>query len=490
MTIHQTILDLLGKGIIIDPEAIRLIRSGNYASFLGNINLNEGQILTKDLLLGLSANAQQIRQVEVLRQSKKVIAKDYQSKVNILSDYQENHDTKDTGVFVKHFNDRYSKFRNFFANRLDVQKPVSIGRYAGNSAAVESKVSIIGMVVKKSKSKTGNTLIEVEDPTGQIVVLIRGDKDIGQEKVLRDEVLAFSGNISKGYFFADKITWPDIRIRSSNDVARTLDPISAVFLSDLHFGSGKFLNSVETKFINWLKSDDPQATKVKYIFIAGDIVDGIGVYPSQKDDLEIPDIYKQYSKFEEFVQKIPNHIQVIACPGNHDAVRGAEPQPALPKKFVPNLYGMDNVHLVSNPSMINIHAQECPGVNVLLYHGHSFVSLIDAIPELRQHGISKPQYVMREILKRRHLAPLYGSTTVSPEPKDHLVIEQVPDIFHSGELHSHCVDNYKGVTLINSSTWQGQTAFIDRIGHTAVPGKVTIVDLQTRATYVKDFYQS
>src|SRR3989338_2216455 len=169
MTIHQTILDLLGKGIIIDPEAIRLIRSGNYASVLGNINLNEGQILTKDFLLGLSATAQQIQQVEVLRQSKKVIAKDYQSKVNILSDYQENHDTKDTGVFVKHFNDRYSKFRNFFANRLDVQKPVSIGRYAGNSAAVESKVSIIGMVVKKSKSKTGNTLIEVEDPTGQIV---------------------------------------------------------------------------------------------------------------------------------------------------------------------------------------------------------------------------------------------------------------------------------------------------------------------------------
>lgn len=495
MSVHQTILDLLGKGIVVDPEVIKLMRSGQYVDAIQNLSLKSGQVLTKSFLEEVSSIKQfeqepakdQIK-IEVLAHSKKIIAKDYQSKVKLLSDYQENHDLKDTTAFVKYFNDRYSKFRKFFSNRMDLNKVVSIGRY--NSAnAIENKISVIGMVVKKTKTKTGNTLIDIEDPTGQITVFVNSDKKIGQDKIINDEVLVFNGNISKGYLFADKILWPDIRIKSMNDIAKTIDPVAAAFISDLHFGSKKFLKEVETKFINWLKSDDKLALKIKYIFIAGDIVDGVGIYPGQMEDLEFPDIYKQYGQFEEFVQKIPEHIQIIACPGNHDAVRNAEPQPSLPKKFVPRISKLSNVHLVSNPSTINVHGIESSGVNVLLYHGHSFISLIDAIPELRQQGISKPQYVMREILKRRHLAPLYGSTTVSPEPKDHLVIEQVPDIFHSGELHSHCIDHYKGVTLINSSTWQGQTSFIDRIGHTAVPGKVSVIDLQTRAAFVKDFYQ-
>jgi len=35
---------------------------------------------------------------------------------------------------------------------------------------------------------------------------------------------------------------------------------------------------------------------------------------------------------------------------------------------------------------------------------------------------------MKYVLKRRHLAPTYGATIISPEKNDALVINKIPDI--------------------------------------------------------------
>ena len=307
------------------------------------------------------------------------------------------------------------------------------------------------------------------------------------KNIITDEVIGISGSYFNGGIIAKKIIFPEVPL--PNTINKIDEPLKAVFISDIHIGSKEYIKPIEEKFIRWIKKDK-QTENVKYLFIAGDNVDGVGIYPSQKDDLEIQNIYDQYSEFEKFIEKIPDEIEIAICPGNHDAVMQFEPQDALDKVYVPNLVNYSNVHLVKNPEYIYLHNNDDnEGLKALMYHGYSFTSIIDAIPELRKKGLSNPEYIMKEVLRKRHLAPLYGSSLINPAKEDTLVIDEIPDIFHTGDLHSHCLKNYKGVTLISSSTFQGQTSFMDRMGHIANPGKISIVDLNTRDIFVKNFIQ-
>lgn len=489
MSLSTVIMECMSKGIILERDAIAFLKTGEeIESIVQHFNLQPGAVITKQMVEEYFRKQQipaATPQVIVHRPTTKVIAKDYAHKVDVEREYEIDERTKNVDTFVRYFNNRYERFKSFFTNRADVKNPVSLGRFTKSSN--DQNVTVIGLVTSKSKTNSGSIILELEDPTGRVNVFIKDGKNIGENNVLEDEVIAVRGNFSRGYLFADAIIWPDIPFPQR--IAKIQDPLNAVFISDLHYGSKKFLPKVEERFLTWLKSDDVDATRVKYLFIAGDLVDGIGIYASHKSDLEIVDVFQQYRRFEEFVEKIPDHIQVILCPGNHDAVRLPEPQPRINKTLLPNILKLNNVHSVCNPCYVNIHNLDAEGIRVLMYHGYSFTSLIDALPDLRKHGMTKPQYVMKDVLKRRHLAPLFGATLVSPEDNDHLIIDKVPDIFQTGDLHSHAVDNYKGVTLINSSTWQGQTAFMDRVGHIGNPGKVTVVDLQTRQVIVKDFYQ-
>lgn len=63
---------------------------------------------------------------------------------------------------------------------------------------------------------------------------------------------------------------------------------ATVFISDIHIGSSTFLDGAFKRFIKWINGDfgDEQqreiANNVKYVVVAGDIVDGIGVYPIKR----------------------------------------------------------------------------------------------------------------------------------------------------------------------------------------------------------------
>jgi DNA polymerase II small subunit len=68
--------------------------------------------------------------------------------------------------------------------------------------------------------------------------------------------------------------------------------------------------------------------------------------------------------------------------------------------------------------------------------------------------------IMEELLEKRHLAPIYGERTpLASEVEDHLVIEDIPDVFHTGHVHINAYKKYKGIHLINSGTFQSQTEF-------------------------------
>jgi DNA polymerase II small subunit len=313
-------------------------------------------------------------------------------------------------------------------------------------------------------------------------VLLTKDKGLVTDPTVLDEVIGVIGTINRdrSYMLAEEVVRPDIPVyRTPN---RCEESIYAAFVSDIHMGSNTFLKDEFCDFLSWLKGNNSRkrdiAEKLRYIVVPGDAVDGIGIYPGQEEDLAIDDIYSQYEEIARLLNDVPEHVKVIMLPGNHDAVRPAEPQPTfseeIRKLFPPN------VTFVGNPCYFSLH-----GVEILAYHGRSMDDFIKALPSL---DYSKAIPIMIEMLKKRHLAPIYGGKTpIAPEHKDYLVIDRIPDIFVTGHGHSTGMREYRGVTLINASAWQSQTSYQKMHNFIPDPAKVPIINLHTGEASIIDF---
>ena len=405
--------------------------------------------------------------------------------------------------FVGFFRNRFEKLKNILRSREGFQSYTqleNIVRHEGED------VNLVGMVNERRETRKGDWIVEIEDPTGKAVVFVKDSERNGDivesvERIVTDEVIGVKAHVPQDLdsgnrnplVFGNEIFYPDIPISKSseeNNGQNALNPSGyVVLLSDLHVGSSEFLPDAFENFTKWIngsagnKKQKKIAENVKYILIAGDLVDGIGVYPGQQKELNIEGISDQYQKVAELLSKIPDDILIIACPGNHDAVRLAEPQPALYTEVASPLRKV-NVKLVSNPALLSIE-----GVKFLMYHGMGFDDLIASDPELDRENVRKP---MTKVMMKRHLAPVYGEpmggrTPFSPEEDDYLAIDEVPDILHCGHLHKYGVCEYRGVRLVNSATFQAQTRFMKRQGVNPTPGHVPIVDLESKKVRAINF---
>ena len=181
------------------------------------------------------------------------------------------------------------------------------------------------------------------------------------------------------------------------------------------------------------EEDEEIVRRLKYVVIGGDVVDGVGVFPNQEYELAERDIYKQYEMVSEKLKLVPQHLQMFVIPGNHDATRQALPQPMIPKKYAASLHALKNITMLGDPTLFKLH-----GVSILSYHGRSLDDVLATTPGL---SYEKPQDAMKVLLRARHVAPIFGlRTPIAPEVEDHLVIEEVPDIFHAGHVHTVGVD--------------------------------------------------
>jgi DNA polymerase II small subunit len=178
--------------------------------------------------------------------------------------------------------------------------------------------------------------------------------------------------------------------------------------------------------------------------------------------------------FDDFISDLPDYIEVIAAPGNHDAVRRGEPQPALGKDLVSG-----DITAIGNPCSLSIE-----GVKHLVYHGTSIDSMIANIPGA---SYMHPEKVMVEYLRRRHLSPIYGGNLIIPENVDYMVIEDPPDIFHCGHVHKNGYTQYRGTLLINSGTFQDRTDFQVKQGHVPTPALVPVFELKGGHLHTLDF---
>jgi DNA polymerase II small subunit len=369
-----------------------------------------------------------------------------------------------TGDYLHYFRDRYSRLGGMIRSRCGAMPIEGLTR---NSRYRQEECTIIGMVVEVKTTTNGHRIAEIEDTGGSISVLFRKDRPVfsDAERIIHDEVIGVKGKLSNDgkLFFAELLYRPDIRI--DNAPFRSEEPGKAVFISDTHVGSNTFLDASWNRFADWLSDSD-----YSYLLIAGDLVDGIGIYPNQEAELKIRNIYEQYDSLGAMLQDLPSRMKIIISPGNHDVVRGAEPQPVLPGQFTKTF--PSNCIQVENPALVRLQ-----GVRVLMYHGRSIDDMIGLIPGA---SYEKSGLMMEEMLIRRHLAPAYGRRTpIAAGKSDRLIIDPLPEILHTGHVHIKGITNYRGVLGINAGTWQSQTTFQKQMNVNPTPALAVAVDLQT-----------
>ena len=390
--------------------------------------------------------------------------------------------------FIQYFRNRLLEMRNILQERSELTNLVSIDKISGNS----QRNSIIGIVSDKKITKNKNILFEIEDLTGKIRVLINQNKPELYKKadeICLDSVIGFNGSGNREIFFVNEIIFPEAKI-----FERKNSPIEkyALFIGDLHFGSKLFLRENFIKFIDYLNGkipNTPEVEKIKYLFIVGDLVTGVGNYPNQEKDLAIGDIEEQFVRLAELLSKIRKDIKIIISPGNHDGVRLMEPQPLFDEKYAWPLYDLKNILITGNPARVNIGATEnFDGFDVLTYHGFSFPFYANTVSSLMSgKALNAPNKIMDYLLKNRHLAPTHASTQYFPSEKDFLMIEKIPDIFIAGHTHKSGVSYYNNILTVSVSSWESKTAYQEKMGNQPDHCKVPMFNLKTRAIKILDF---
>lgn len=391
------------------------------------------------------------------------------------------------GITIKHFYklfmDRFEKLAKLIRMRSGWNTATSI------EVALEAKqgeeVKVIGMVMEKKITRSYVGIL-LEDFESTIKVIVPSDnselKTLG-EQVLLDQVIGVAGiRGRKDTLIAKEIVFPDIPPRKPR---RADERVYTALISDLHIGSKLFMRDRFEKFLGWIKGDihieglDDIRDRVKYMVIAGDLVDGIGVYPNQERELDVKDVNSQYELAMKIIGDIPSDVEVVIIPGNHDATSKAQPQPP-PRYLKKYLDKYGNIHVAGNPAWVKIHE-----VEVLVYHGRSLDSVLASIPGF---NASRVDEAMEILLRARHLSPIYNdSSPIIPASTDTLVIDDIPDIFHAGHVHVERQRYYRGIVIVNSGTWQAQTSYQRLNGITPTPAIIPIIDLSTLNVKLLDF---
>ncbi len=482
---NKIIKSFMDKKILLSPDVIEDIKEDSYLDLINKYYNKEVIVLTKEILND--------KKVEVKKDLEEIKV---ERRVKIIKSYEAESRKREVKDFVSHFKARYNKIKNILINRQDLQNVLSINRAIEKN---NEEVSFIGIIYDKNLTKNGNISIILEDLTGIITAIINKEKECFNlaKNLVLDEVIGVKGSIRNKVLFVNDIFIPDTPY--NKELKKVDEEVYAAFISDIHVGNKVFLVNEFEKFIKWLNCElgngkqKEIASKIKYLFLLGDLVDGIGIYPDQDLELDIKDIKEQYNKLAYYLSKIRKDISLIISPGNHDALRLSEPQPILDKFFAEKIYELQNAFLVSNPALVNIHSSDnFEGFNILMYHGNSLHYFIDNVESLRLgNARDNTSLASKFLLQKRHLAPTHGSNLYVPyKDNDPLVIDKVPDFFILGEMHRPDTINYNNTTIINCSCWQDKTPYQEKRGSNPLPARVPIVNLKTREVNIINFYDN
>ena len=198
--------------------------------------------------------------------------------------------------FVRLFRDRYQRLSSIVRERLDTKNSATVS--ATKNLAPGKKVKVAGLLAERS-SRRGSVELRVDDPTGSLKVVCQ---DVAEKAALEaplDSMVVVEVSRGRsGQMFTDSIVLPDVPGRRAVSSSHR---VYAVLLSDLHVGSRMFLGDDFHRFLQWLNGsygDSDLVNRIKYVVVAGDLVDGVGVYPGQEFQLAERDPKKQYELYQ------------------------------------------------------------------------------------------------------------------------------------------------------------------------------------------------
>ncbi|MDA4116870.1 MAG: metallophosphoesterase [Thaumarchaeota archaeon] len=476
---------VLSQGYQIEPDAfsllIELSSREDVGAILRTVIERKESLKTERVIRRSDLDVFLPRGGEEERRSS-VVPEDFPADVSIVSDptTQISPAEAEDG-FKKLFQDRFLHLLEIAKRRPDSKNIVPIESARDGR---EKSQRIAGLLSSRVSKKGGGVELVIDDPTGSAKLYCGDDvSDVALAFPFDGLVIAEVAPGRGGQLYAKELLFPDLPARKAVGSSHR---VYAVLLSDLHIGSKLFLSDDFNRFLAWLNGklgDLDIVERIRYVVVAGDVVDGIGVYPGQEYQLSERNLKRQYVVAAEFLQQVPKHMKLIISPGNHDPVRQALPQPAVSIDVANPLYGLANAVHIGSPSNIKLD-----GVNFLVYHGRSLDDVIATVPDLTY---DRPVDAMEVLLKSRHLAPTYGKrTALAPEIKDMLVIDPVPDVFHAGHVHTLDVGSYRGTLMVNSGTFQGQTPFQANMGIDPIASIVPILDLSTLEVIKRNFTRS
>lgn len=443
----------------------------------------ENKSLVEHVFVKLGLSLEITREKQIVNEPSPSLEKNY--KVIFTPTTDKKLEVKD---FTSHFRARFQQIQRILMQRADLQNNlVSINKISSD----RTNLSIIGIVTEKRITKNKNMMITFEDLTGQIKGLAKFDRDevfAKAEELQLDDIVGIRASGNKDLLFIYDIFYPDSFVEQKTKFD---EDVSIAFISDIHAGSDRHLGKSVQNFLNWINSDDPHAQKIRYLFIVGDNVDGVGVFPNQDRVLKLKSMEEQYNLLASYLRQIPKHITMFLIPGQHDATRVAEPQPPPNIRYAEELYKIDNLVLIPNPTLVKLLEGD-KEFKVLMYHGASVHTFINEIKELRLMKAHKcPAKAVKHMLKRRHLAPMHGVSTsivyIPGSEKDPLVIDEVPDVLCTGEVHRLDIETHNGTLIITGSCWQAQTPFEEKVGNIPDPAKIPVLNLKTRELKIFDF---
>lgn len=476
---RKILTEAVRRGILLNPEALSILvenyDENSIQSLLDKLAGKAGEN-GRSLVVSREMAAQLVESQTGSEASTgvhpQVLAKDVEAKIEVLKTYEAKPFSDDLEARRQYFVDRYRKISLILRSRADVSPYYPLRKARSLPDGSEGKT-----IVMLYEKRENYLLVEDPETTAKIMIPKDCSRDLREkiDRLVPDSVIGVAFRVSGSMLFCRSIIFPDVPIKK----IRTVDEdVSVLMTSDIHFGSQKFSEKAFRRMVRWLRGggmterERNQAFKIKYIIIAGDLVDGVGVYPQQEKELQVKDVARQYEMLSDILSQIPDYIKTIVIPGNHDAAPRALPQPPVFGEYVGKPGFSGSLLSLSNPCMVSLH-----GVRFMVYHG---TSMEDIATFSKNASYDKPDNSMELMLQIRHLAPVYGfRTPLLAQGPDELVVEDVPDVFHTGHVHVFRSRIYKGIRLVCSGTWQERTKYQEQMGIMPTPNIAGILELKS-----------
>jgi len=482
---------ILSEGLFISKDALDLLRKSASKDVYERAVISAIQMARQErantvelrhVMAAMSVSKGEV--VEVGVKAREALGKEIEPEVEVMYSPRDTMPMSDSvSSRVDYFQSRFRQLQRILMSRPDFNSPVPVGEISKMNSQASFKT--IAMILRKD-----NRRLEVEDLKDSATLYMPKNPSPELEEKLSylvvDMVVGLELRKFQGVVFINDVVLPDV---PDTPPKKTRDAIVTLLLSDLHVGSQYYLEKEFAKLAEWLSgrigtaSSQSIANAVKYVIVAGDIVDGVFVYPKQERELKIVSLEKQYEEALKALYRLPEYIHLIIGPGNHDVVRDAIPQPPIPKEFLGDFVTeRGNATIVGNPAQVSLHQ-----VRFLIYHGQSLEDIVASVPGIEY---SRPHDGMKFLLRARHLAPIYGGNTqICTEGEDDLTIPFKPEVFHAGHVHVAGITSYRGTQIVNSGTWQGKTSYQQNLGiepTTASLGVHFMKDGISRLMFLKD----